>query len=526
MGNDTSNLTEAQRDKLVAFMESSAEGRTQLALADIDYFASYYLKTNLLLHQLRWSGVLDTIYRGGIIAPPGHGKTRCVQTKVIREICDNRNIRVLIISKSTPQAEKRVVTIRDTFEFNQRLIAEFGVFKPPYVDKSRWRQKLFEVVRPEKFNEGTVEGVGLLHGITGDRVDLIILDDLIDHLNCISAAQREKILEYVLDTIETRLDEHGRLWFIGTRFHPYDLYQSFIDNPFYKVVHDRAIIREPKHEIVRNDAEVFDSKGRLIPFKVVFTGDDEGECLAPKLKSMSELLLTRKRITSRTFNRIYQGDATSDDVALIKSTWLNACKDPTRSYGEFERSDYMLVVEGNDPAVVTSKRDAEAKDSDYTVSIVLGVKENRHYDLLGLFRDRGLTPNQIKQVFIDDARNFEPDRQFIETNAHGEIIRWKIKNETNVPIVKHVTTGKSKHDPYEGLTSVAVLFENTEISLPYKTERDREITDCLCNELNSSSSATGHDDQLSALWIAHAGARRLLQGRDRLEALKKKRGVA
>lgn len=504
--------------KLKEILDKTPEGRRMLSAVSPKYFVETYFAEPLLPHQVRWADRLIGTWRGGIVAPPGHGKTRYIgRYHPLHEICQNRNIRILIISKNAPQAEKRLKAISHELESNQRLIADYGRF---YDRDNKWTDKIIQVIRDRNLEEGTVEAVGMLKGITGNRVDLIILDDCIDALTCRTAGQREKVLDYVKDTITTRLDRNGRLLFIGTRFHPYDLYGYFIEHPLYDVIVEKAVHREPKkYSITRVDnPDLFTKVGdTLIPYQVIFEDNYEGECLAPELVNMAELMLIKKDISSATFRRIYQSDAQADEFATIKSRWLNACKDETLSYDRFSRKDYVAVIEGIDPALVTSKREAEETDSDYTVFATLGVREDGHFDLIGLKRDRGLTPNQIRELFVKNAKMYDSTRQYIETNAHGEALRWKVKDETGVPVKKHKTTGKSKYDPYEGLSSVATMFENEQIRLPYRTEDDREITDRLCNELSSAPSEDGHDDQLSALWIGIAGARKYIKWMDKLK---------
>ena len=506
-----------------SILADTAEGRRILSNHSHRFFFTYYFKEPMLDHQLRWADRLDRTWRGGIITHPGAGKTRLIGRGFpIREICNNRNVRILIISKNTAQARKRLATIRLELETNEKLIGDFGTF---YDRDRKWTENIITVIRDATLEEGTLEAVGLGKGMTGNRVDLIILDDLIDAINCRTSTQREKILDYVKDTILTRLDRGGRVLFIGTRFHPYDLYQYFLDHPFYDVIVEKAITREPKsYKIIRveNPRDYTEVNGTLIPYTVVFTDNDEGECLAPDIKNMTELLLIKREITSSTFNRIFQSEATSDDVANIKSKWLENAKDESLSYGSHDIDKYIVVLEGVDPALVTSRADAEASDSDYTVGIIGGVREDRHIDIIGLHRDRGMTPSEVKQMFIDHATDYEPKLQFIETNAHGEILRWNIKNETGVPIAKHHTTKQKKYDPYTGVTSVAAMFENGQIHLPYRTEDDREITDRLCNELSSVPTEDGHDDQFSALWILIAGTRKYLKHKDQSDVLQAK----
>jgi len=91
----------------------------------------------------------------------------------------------------------------------------------------------------------------------------------------------------------------------------------------------------------------------------------------------------------------------------------------------------------------------------------------------------------------------------VERNAFGELHYVGLQQTTDLPLVGHVTTGKKKADPWEGVASLGVLFERDKVVFPTATSRDREIIEPLIQELWGLGREK-HDDTVMSLWIAHS----------------------
>jgi len=500
----------------------TATGRRFLAKNSLRYLANYYLGRDLWPCQQSWSRELDKISMGGIISQPGAGKTELVARYkpldlILHGIGDiqPRNIRIGCVSASLRLARKNVSLLRNDLE-NPRLVADYGQFKS---SKLPWGETAFTVTRTARLKDPTFEAFGVGSSIIGSRFDLIIIDDPVDDQTVRSPDVRQKTVEYIEGSVLTRLEPWGVLWILGNRKHPDDLYNYFLKNSGYRIIVSPALIREPENYVVTElNTYELDEWGKDTKWRVSISEGDPGEVLCPQQWPMVKLLIKRQSMGSIAFNREFQAEVVDDENALIKKAWLDQCKDPTLSYGVFNPADYIVIVQGADPALTMNRKDAERRDTDYTVIETLGITPNYHFDLIGSIRRRGMSPQEIHDLYVSQARLFNPQFQFTETNSFGEIIHWKLKTETGIPVVPH-HTGRNKYDPYEGYPSLSVLFENKQIRLPYKTEADKQQTNSLCAELYNPEEAK-HDDQLSALWIAYFGARRHINVLEKLKTIR------
>ncbi len=503
--------------------------RQQLGKHSILFFAWYYFGIRLAIHQEIWVRFLLLSRRHLLLAPRGHGKSELL-SKIIPLwlICRDRNERILIVAVAADNADKHAMTIRDELQYNERLIRDFGKFYDP--KKSRvWQQRRFQVVRSRNLKDPTVQVIGMTSSITGGRFTRIIFDDIIDPDSVNTTQLMEKTRNEVIGTILPLLEPGGTVWAIGTRKHFGDIYGWMLDNPMWTATINRAILREPEHEIVTLEHPQYREDGTEQWKIVKFKDGDEGECLWPEHKPMAELLLERVEMGTPLFNREMQNIIVDDETALFPMAYLKPCYDESISY-HFDdippevRSEFEVIAHGVDPSLVTDEKQAQKTDSDYMVQMAIGLTPTRERRLLALDRGRGLTPNQIEKRIATFYERVRPFRCAIEANSFGSIHAHNLIEGTGMKITRH-NTGKNKHDPYEGVPHLSPLFENRKIILPYRTERDKAITDKLVGELHAFGTDP-HDDQVMALWITEYLILRYLKGQARQRRSRQRREYA
>jgi hypothetical protein len=508
---------------ILKLAQSTASGRRILAKNSLKYLVSNYLDRDLWPCQASWNSQLRRMSKGGIVSQPGAGKTELVARFIPLDLILHgvgdiapRDIRIGCVSAAHGLAVKNVSLLKADLE-SPKLVADYGAFKPT---KGLWGNTAITVRRNARLKDPTYEAFGIGGAIIGSRFDVLILDDpLRDEQEARNPTIMEQRVETIEGTIKSRLEPWGVLWFLGNRKGARDLYQHLIERLSYTVIISPALIREPEHyQVTELDHFEVDEWGKDTRYRIEIGDGDQGEALCPECWPVPRLLRERAERGSIIFNREFQAEVVDDENALIKKAWLDQCKDTNLSYGVFNPADYIAIVQGADPALTMNRKDAERRDTDYTVIKTLGITPNYHFDLIGSVRRRGMSPQEIHDLYVGQARLFNPKLQFTETNSFGEIIHWKLKTETGIPVVPH-HTGRNKYDPYEGYPSLSVLFENKQIRLPYKTDADKQQTDSLCAELYNPEEAK-HDDQLSALWIAYFGARRHINVLEKLKTLK------
>ena len=258
--------------------------QAQQAFHEFGYWRTRYLGRRNIVWQIQMAQILmrwleearvsGERIRGVLNTPPGGGKTTTVTHDLPGwVICRDRNIRIGLGSRTTPQATAYVRRLRNTLERNNLLNLEFGNFKPESPEV--WRQDAFIVdgvtgsaasqnyklalagfdyedphvqarladpedeiheilvsieaafVAGEK--ENTVTALSHQMGFLGGRFDLPLWDDLVDDKNSKNPEQRNNLAEWWEEYAVSRLEPGGVIGLIGTRFSKYDLYRHCRD---------------------------------------------------------------------------------------------------------------------------------------------------------------------------------------------------------------------------------------------------------------------------------------------------------
>jgi hypothetical protein len=498
------------------------EGRKKLAELSPEWFAKHYFDRLPWDCQCEW---MDEAVRSRlllILAPAGHGKTEVISKLIVlRAICLNRNIRVLLTSATRPLAKKNLSVIKHELRWNGDLIRDFGRFYYPHLP---WAKTYLTVDRTANLKDFTVEAAGITGEVTGGRFDLIIFDDVITERNAREESQREKINDFINGTALERLEVGGQAIAIGTRKQYNDWYQDLIDSPTWRVLVADAIVQEPGDFVITER-----STPRKIPgtsFEVFYDCQmkgDPGRVLCPEKWTMERLLEIRATVGTVLFNREYRNIISSDINAPFKLDWLHQCRDRSLSYAcseaEIRARNYIAVIGGWDPSLVHKKKDAERLDSSYSVEVTGGITqlEPLKFDLIHLFRDRGISPgalvNKVRELYL----LLRWHKLFFEANNFGDLHLYRLEDETNVPVMKHYTGG-NKDDFYAGVPGMSVVFEMAQVRLPYQTPEDRALTDRLVGEFNGLGREK-HDDIVMAFWIMVTGMHRFIDGLRNLRKL-------
>lgn len=502
--------------------------RKSLAKVSLRFFCWYYLEMDLWDPQIDWGKKFLRSKKHLQLAPRKHGKSEFLCRGVILWlICFNRDIRILVVSAAITLARDHVMLVRRELKDNPRLIADFGAF---YHRSNRWTDTEVVVIRKSLKKDPTIRAAGMLMSVTGARCDVLIPDDIIDSKNINTDLLRAKALKYVNDTLMPLLETWGRAWAIGTRKHYDDVYSQWMKDPTWTHDIQRAIIRYPdNYEYVALTEPIVRMDESGLPYleyyDVIIGEGDPGEVLCEAAMSMKHLLLIKKSFGSVVFEQEYQNNVVDDATALFKLAWLQACRDESLSYvignvPDSVRTQFQVVLQATDPSLITSKQEADAHQSDYMVTLSWGLKENGHRFLLTFFRDRGMSPADVQKHIVREYERVLPEAHAIEANSFGLIHFHNVVERTGYKFTQHITGG-NKHDLYQGVPSLSVLFENGQIHLPYKTDEDKKFTDELIKEFHGLG-AEPHDDIVMATWILDTVTSRYVKGQARLKQMRER----
>lgn len=170
-----------------------------------------------------------------VLWPPMHGKSTLLVDYCCYRIAMDPNVRILWISKSKDEAQKKMNRVlrrlRDPnmSDAIKRFQARFGPFYVQNQEKEGkpWTMDYIQVYKAtHDESEYTLECKGWKSQIYGGRYDLVICDDCQDRKNL---TQTESMLEDFGQEIVSRPTDMGAIFVIGTRVGAGDWYKGLMD---------------------------------------------------------------------------------------------------------------------------------------------------------------------------------------------------------------------------------------------------------------------------------------------------------
>ena len=174
-------------------------------------------------NHVRWHHVLDQRTKVILWAHIEGGKTQQVSIgRVLYEIGNNPNLRVGIVSKTNDLAMKIVRTLGKYIRESAELRRVFPHLRPSADPAMPWTSHKLTVARTAIAKDPTVQAAGVFGSIHGARLDLLVLDDILDDTNTRSATLRDRLWDWLRSTLFGRLTEGGRLWALANAWHADD----------------------------------------------------------------------------------------------------------------------------------------------------------------------------------------------------------------------------------------------------------------------------------------------------------------
>jgi len=208
-------------------------------------FSLEYLGQQVFLHQQQWIDLLEghrprqlhpaITYNPGepdliiINTPPEHAKSTTLTVNyVVYRLCDNPNLKVIIVSRTQQMAKKFLSQIKGilTHPKYAKLQATFGPSEGFAANSVSWREDMIYLsgeIRDPGAKDPNVQALGIRGQIYGSRADLIILDDCVDNTN---AHEFDKQINWIQGEVMSRISASGTLLVVGTRMAPVDLYSE------------------------------------------------------------------------------------------------------------------------------------------------------------------------------------------------------------------------------------------------------------------------------------------------------------
>ena len=156
--------------------------------------------------------------------------------------------------------------------------------------------------------KGSYKSVGVMGGLSGRTVDFAIIDDPVkDAMEANSSTYRERVWQWYLNVLETRLHNNSKTILIMTRWHEDDLAGRLLryQSDKWEVIKIPAIMNK---ESVPDDPR------------------QQGEPLWKERHNI-EKLLDLKALSETTFSSLYQQNPIIEGGNKIKSEWFEYCNE-------------------------------------------------------------------------------------------------------------------------------------------------------------------------------------------------------
>lgn len=422
--------------------------------------------------------------------PAGHGKTTLISTLLpIYGLCLDPNTRIAVIVKNDQEAENISRVIQAELTGNQRLIDDFGPFKP--TDDKVWSLSKMSVhhrTRVGKENTLAFFGAGA-RDVLGYRTDWTILDDIVSGENSTTPLMREKVREWFNLTVETGPEhEDSRITVVGTLFDPQDLYHDLREMldpedhlPIYRTYYRDAIVDEEKQIT-----------------------------LWPEAWTWKRLMKKKATQGTLAFNKRYRNIAVDKSRMVFREEYVRGgyigekaypgCIDKTHRVGDFDPSWSRYCA--FDPAV---GRQAEAKFCAHiTLAVGSCIDHERCFWVVDLVRDQMTQPQQI-DLIIEKHRTYGAFKSVVEANSYQaglyQSIEQKLKDQNlALRIEPHYTTRINKPDVETGVQAMAPYFENGLVHIPWGNPESSRKMKVLVDELIMYPGRT--TDTVMAFWMA------------------------
>jgi uncharacterized protein YlxP (DUF503 family) len=235
-------LSELATPDLLAEVAAMDDLHALRARTDPSAFVSYVMRDEETGRPIRlqpmheeWQRLVTFHPRLVLWAHVEAGKTFSVAcARVLYELGRDTTLRVAIVSNTDMQAQKVCLTIAKYIEQS----AEYKKVFPGVVKAVRfpWTAHQLYVQRPTVSRDPSVRTCGVHGNILGARIDLLVIDDVLDYENTLTTHSREDLWAWYASTLAGRLTARARVVCIGTAWHRDDIMHRFARRPDFEAV--------------------------------------------------------------------------------------------------------------------------------------------------------------------------------------------------------------------------------------------------------------------------------------------------
>lgn len=391
-----------------------------------------------------------------VLLPRDHQKSAMLAYRAAWEITRNPAVRILYISSTSKLAVKQLGFIKNIITSDIYKYYWPEMVNESLNDRTKWTETEIAVDHPERkrqnIRDATVDTAGLTTVITGLHFDIICIDDVVIDDNAKTADGRQEVRERI-SYLASIASADSYIWVVGTRYHPDDLYASFLEAN-YSLIGDDGLAEEPEYLY-----EIFERQ-------VEDRGDGTGNFLWPRMQrndgkwfGFDQKVLAKKKaqyFDLGKFRAQYYNNPNSEEDSVIKKDSFQYYdkKHLTQSMGNWYLKDRRLNVFAAIDLAYSTKRNA-----DYTALVVAGIDSAHNIYILDIERFKS---DNIQEYFDKILKMY---------------IKWGFRKLRTEVIAAQKTIIKALKDDYIRPHGLALTLE--EQILSKRTSKEDRIEAAL-----------------------------------------------
>lgn len=446
----------------------------ELARRDPLVFNRYVLRDELTNKKIQiapmhgeWQDFISANDNALIIGHLESGKSQQITVgRVLWEIGHNPDIRIVILSKTSTIAAKFLSSIKKYIETSEEYRRVFPHIKPGGI----WTDSAITVERPGFGKDFTVQCVGLGGAPQGARVDLLVMDDILDFENTRTGEQRVKVYQFLKSDLFGRA---RRIWGLANAYHPRDAFH------------------------------VLEKEGwPLKRFPVIDKLTGVSNWIARFTQELIDKL--RFKLGPLEFARKMLCEARDDGDSRFKREWIELAL--RRGYGKVIGLGVDKPWPPGYKCVFGVDLNVQQHDgADLACITALIIHPNEDRELLDIESGRWGGPDTFKRV-LAMARRWNPHVILVENNGAQDFFLQFTSERTALPMLPY-TTGATKASPEFGVESIGVEMLHGKWILPSAAGQgelvgaSQEITE-LIEEMLFYTPAKHTGDRLMSLFLA------------------------
>lgn len=415
-----------------------------------------------------------------VMSHPESGKTQQIVGRVLWELGRNPNLRIMLLYNSEDSATATLSTIRRYIESSHELHDVFPALKKGDI----WKDDAIVVQRTAFSRDPSIRAVGYnSRRIGGARIDMLVIDDLLDGQVTGTEVQRRKLSTWVKNPVLVRLSEGALVAFLTNAWHPRDLAHELVKDRGWHLI--RRPIRNPDGKIWWDRW----SEARL------------------KARSIS--------LGALEYARSFECDPRDDGSRVFRPEHVEMALAKGQGYSFVHGMEYTpehcFIVSGMDVAAGDDTKKQGAK----TVITTVFFHPNGIRQVIRIRAGRWRARQILNE--LDATATLFPQNHWIVVESNN-VQRWLIdlanehKIEIGVALVPF-HTGRNKRDPVMGVASMAAEFEARKWILPKSciVAEEQEEVDALVAQAIDYVPESHTGDHLMSAWFAREIGRVLLK---------------